>query len=573
MSKRPYISSRTLTALALLPIVTPYILAVCIATDLGSPAMRLLYLICGLMWILLPALFLKKKAFFAFHSITVLLGMVECVHLIMYQATTSLLFVNTILIAEPGEFLELCSTGWPVIVLAVAFFAGYFRLIKKLDNTPLFGLKGRISVAVCEVLLILFVAGSLHNGGGKRHIFFPIHNEPHQGIYARVLPFNLLHHTGYIIKLHKQINAAAEQLDQFSFGIIPCPDRPRQTIVLVIGETARYGNFGINGYNRNTTPRLQQRNNLISFDSVYSIANLTTVSVPFMLSPATPQTATDYMHQKSVVEAFAEAHYQTAWIANQSFGNQLLMRISETCNYTHYIPSDNSNHDNLDIHLLDYLRPLIDSAQCAQFVVLHSLGCHYKYNYRYPPENTYFLPDMNNRPDIEDVALNLKEVAKQRDNQLLFDEIRTILVNSYDNAIRYTDYFLDSTISLLNQSSEPCLLVYIGDHGENLLDDERHLLLHGTYGGSTYEYHVPMFVWYSDSYRAANPQKIACLHKHKESKTSSMSLFGTLLDLGSIDYPQFDRTHSLASDTFVPDSIVYGLDANMHLIKIPTNQP
>ncbi len=563
---------RLLRAALVLLVFVPYLLAATTATDLGSMAMRALYLLCGIMWILLPALVLKARAFFVFHSITLLLGLVEGVHLVMYHATTSLLFVNTIFIAEPGEFFELCSTAWPAIVLTVAFFVGYFWLIfNKIENTLLLPSQVRRAVATGELLCALLVFGSLRSAyNNDLRFFFQIDDErPHANLYMRLLPFNLLRHTVEIVDLRQKIDAATEQLGQFSFGIHTRPNQPQQTIVLVIGETARYGNFGINGYERNTTPRLQKRTNLIAFDSVYAVANLTTVSVPLMLSPATPQTAADYMHQKSVVEAFAEGGYQTAWIADQSFGNQFLMRISETCDYTHYMPSDGSH---FDIDLLDYLRTFVDSAQQAQFVVLHSLGCHYKYNCRYPHAMAQFQPDLNSRPDIEALMLDIKKVVEQRDSQPLLDEIRNILVNSYDNAIGYTDYFLDSTISLLAQSDQPSLLLYIGDHGENLLDDSRHLLLHGTYNGSMYEYHVPMIVWYSDSYEKMNPQKVANLRKHKGCKTSSMVLFGTLLDVGNICYPALDHTPSLAAPNFAPDTIVYGLDANLQVMKIPIKE-
>ena len=51
-------------------------------------------------------------------------------------------------------------------------------------------------------------------------------------------------------------------------------------------------------------------------------------------------------------------------------------------------------------------------------------------------------------------------------------------------------------------------MMYVSDHGENLLDDERMLFLHATYAGSIYEYHVPMFIWYSDSYGELYPEHI-----------------------------------------------------------------
>ena len=194
--------------------------------------------------------------------------------------------------------------------------------------------------------------------------------------------------------------------------------------MLVIGETARYGNFGINGYARNTTPRLSERTNLISFDSTYAIANLTTVSVPFILSRATPQTTEIFNKEKSVVEAFQEAGYHTAWIANQSFGNKLLMPISSSCDYTHYLPADITNHQNLDIKLLDYLQPLLDKEKGRQFIVLHSLGCHFKYNCRHPKEFAQFQPDLNSETDVTTFLdkynlRKLEDISGKLDNQPL----------------------------------------------------------------------------------------------------------------------------------------------------------
>ena len=592
--KQPRISLQALPMVALtLILFTPYLIAVGIATDLHGIATRLLYVWIGAMWIVLPAIFLKARAFFVWHSITLLLGLVECVHLIMYHATTSLLFVYTILIAEVGEFLELCSTVWPLILAVIAFFTFYFWLIfNNIENRPLLTGKCRWGAIVGEILTVVFLLGTWQHTPSTdvEWWYLPVSQEhlntEVRHTCERVLPFNLVHHTASIVRMRHTIETAGKQLQHFSFGAKHTQPDTKTIVVLVIGETARYGNFGINGYSRNTTPRLCQRPNLITFDSVYAIANLTTVSVPFMLSRATPQNPNLYVQEKSVVEAFAESGYKTAWIANQSFGNQLLMRISETCDYTHYIPSDNNNHTNLDIRLLDYLQPFVADNNEPQFVVLHSLGCHYKYNYRYPADFAQFTPDLNNKPEISRLQDAFKVhigteahtpeklrtlIEKSLANKPLRNEVRSLLVNSYDNAILYTDFFLDSTISVLNATGRPCVLLYIGDHGENLLDDDRNLILHGTYGGSAYEYHVPMFVWYSDTYKQTHPDKIACLQQHKTYKTSSMTLFHTLLDLGDIHYQQQKECHSMASEQFRADNIIYGLDANMQLIDIPTD--
>ncbi len=44
----------------------------------------------------------------------------------------------------------------------------------------------------------------------------------------------------------------------------------KQVYLLVLGERARYDHFGINGYHRNTTPKLSQISNLLSFSNMSS---------------------------------------------------------------------------------------------------------------------------------------------------------------------------------------------------------------------------------------------------------------------------------------------------------------
>ncbi|WP_369426794.1 sulfatase-like hydrolase/transferase [Profundicola chukchiensis] len=50
--------------------------------------------------------------------------------------------------------------------------------------------------------------------------------------------------------------------------------------MLVIGETVRYANFQINGYERNTTLNLSYAKNILSFSNTYSIKLLP--PIPFL---------------------------------------------------------------------------------------------------------------------------------------------------------------------------------------------------------------------------------------------------------------------------------------------------
>ena len=52
---------------------------------------------------------------------------------------------------------------------------------------------------------------------------------------------------------------------------------------MVVGETLRADHLGINGYERQTSPRLWQ-SNAISFNNAWSCGTSTAVSVPCMFS-------------------------------------------------------------------------------------------------------------------------------------------------------------------------------------------------------------------------------------------------------------------------------------------------
>lgn len=71
------------------------------------------------------------------------------------------------------------------------------------------------------------------------------------------------------------------------------------------------------------------------------------------------------------------------------------------------------------------------------------------------------------------------------------------VINGYDNAIRYTDYFLDNVIEALKpyQQDYDVMMVYISDHGESL--GEKNVYLHGLpYSiAPDAQKEVPVIIW------------------------------------------------------------------------------
>lgn len=554
----------------LLFLLLPTLMGTFMAGDLGTVGIRILYLLSGLLFYAFFLVLNTRKSFFYIMAATLFFSGVEIVHLIINHATTSLLFVYTIIASEPGEFLELLSTYWWVLILFFALWWVYYHLVKYAIRDEYLIENRRWRYVVAGTIGTYFLAGilALHfNHTPPR--WLPQNNEDVRTTafvgMEKISPVNICLAAYHIYDIGANIKRQQQTLQNYSFGI-KTDYSGDDIVILLLGETSRYDHWQLNGYERETSPRLMARGDeIVSFDSCYTIANLTTVSVPFLLSPATPEEPQRFYTEKSVVEAFHEAGWHTAWIADQSFGNPFLQRISSTCDYCFYPPRTQLTF--FDTILLAPMNRFVNQSG-KQMLVIHSLGCHFKYSARYPDEYCVFQPDMK--------EINVRELISnmnQDEGRLIQDgkainELRNILVNSYDNAILYTDYFIDTLLTCLERTNRSIALVYVGDHGENLLDDERNMFLHGTFYGSRYEYHVPLFVWLSDEYKRRYPETDEVLRANREKTFSTMALFHSLLDFGRIPYVGLDSSASIASPKMQSMEVVHGLDANLKCFEV-----
>lgn len=562
-------------------LLLPSLMGVVMAKDLLTLGQRCIYLITALAMYGTGLCLFRRRTFFYVASLSFVFSGIEVVHLIMNHATTSLLFVFTVIKSEPREIKELCSTYWFVALIFFALWGVYFFLNHRFIQREYIAPRKWRMVAL-GVIAAFFVADvvALKLRPKMRNIFsvrnFDLRTAAWVGS-EKVCPINMVLACYHLGNMAYDIHEQNEALEDFSFGIPRLDGNDSTMVVFLIGETSRYDHWSINGYERETSPCLAARGGqIISFDSCYSIANLTTVSVPFMLSRATPQTPQLYPKEKSLVDAFQEAGYRTAWIADQSFNNHFLHRISSQCDYTRYIPPTEAEVF-VDTVLLAPLRHVLAQDNPRQMIVLHSLGCHFKYSERYPDDFQVFTPDMKGmslRDMLSNVDINddgrVSWHNLRPENLAAFRNMKAILINSYDNAIHFADYFINRVLCELEQTGRSVVLVYVGDHGENLLDDERNMFMHGTFSGSYYEYHVPLFVWTSEAYRRQYPDHVAAIYANRDKKLSTMYLFHSLLDLGGISYTHIDSTLCIDRPSMQSAPVVYGLDANMHAYPIPT---
>lgn len=516
-------------------LLVPNICALVMAVDMANSwVMKIGYMVMVGVCLLIPALVLKARTYFIVEGIFSFLFMpIDIASLYLNKQSTSKLFLNSILNTDISEAVELLQSIWQVALVVIALWGVYIYLCVQVPNHPLlskkmryWGIGATVGMTCITFIALTFLTRQINPNYTTPQLMRQTWSN--LGLkFLKIYPYNLYINAGLLWQDHQAWNAAQDELSTFRFGITKRDSIDNTLYILYIGEAVRYDHMGINGYARNTTPQLSAQTNIISYSSIYAQANLTNYSIPFILTRTTAGTPEIMHREKSIVEAFQEAGYKTAFISKNSY-TPFTMRIMNSCDH-HYIFSRGLDAvDSYDIELVQQLKEVATTE--GQFVVLHALGSHFKYSLRYPAEATYFTP-----------ALTPNDGYTK-----LTEEHKEILINAYDNSIRYADYVLGELIEWVDSQDKKAVIMYISDHGESFWDDARKLSLHGSYELSEAEYHVPCCIWYSDEYQQSFPDKVATLHSNRDVTHNSAITFSTLLDLAGID-EVVDTTKSLCS--------------------------
>ena len=305
--------------------------------------------------------------------------------------------------------------------------------------------------------------------------------------------------------------------------------KPR-LLILVVGETARAQNWGLNGYARQTTPELSQIEGLVNFPQVTSCGSSTEVSLPCMFSPFGRRNYDEkkIRSHQSLLHVLDHAGIDTLWRDNQS-------GCKGVCDGLQTERLDDAQNPGLcngtrcvDEILLTDLQARIASGTRDKVVVLHQLGNHGpNYFERYPAQYRRFTPTCDN-PELGQCE-------------------RQEIVNAYDNALLYTDHFLAATIGFLKaQKQYDTALIYVSDHGESL--GEKGLFLHGVpYAIAPQEQiRVPMTMWFSPGFVAASGLDMQCVQDKSAQPTNHDALFPSVLGLMQVK----TREYRVAGDLF-----------------------
>lgn len=339
-----------------------------------------------------------------------------------------------------------------------------------------------------------------------------------------VSPLNYIYATVRYFQIEHQKKRPFTKLDEAAEHV-PYPDEEKTVFILVLGETARAMNFSLNGYARETNPKLKTQD-IVNFPHVESAGTATAFSVPsiFSFTQRGDFSPTDAKYTENLLDLLQQTGYEILWKENDNGCKGVCQRVPNVemdlkdkrfCDGTYC----------RDEILLDGLEEYLANIKGENaFIVLHTIGSHGPTYYRrYPPEFKKFTPTC----DTEEIQTCTQEQ----------------IINTYDNTILYTDHIVSSVIDILKKFPHyESGLLYVSDHGESL--GENGVYLHGLpYSIAPKEQtSVPMVLWMSEVMKKSDHIDYDCLkQKAAEGNFSHDNLSHSLLSLMEVDSKWYDK--------------------------------
>ena len=299
--------------------------------------------------------------------------------------------------------------------------------------------------------------------------------------------------------------------------------RPQNNIIFVIDESIRGDHLSINGYQRATTPYLDELNKqgwLHNWGIAVSGGTCSEKSDSLLFTGMTlaelPDTTFQIRRRPSLFQYAKAMGYQTHFLDGQketywlgtSYDKQYL---DEWLPASGFVAANNFDGDAVIARKISE----IVNGSTGHFIWVIKRGVHYPYVGSFPvAQAAEWQPS--------DIAPTEIEPAR-----------REQLINTYDNAVKYN---LESFFRALGIPSwrNRTLLVYTSDHGQTLSEHgERYTHCGTSVETAPTEANVPLFIISRDRLSVDNGFR-----------ASHANLFATLLDLMS--FPKTERRHQYA---------------------------
>ncbi|MCW5669865.1 MAG: phosphoethanolamine--lipid A transferase [Hydrogenophaga sp.] len=511
----------------------------------GSPTQRLA-LMAGLGFLLVGALagllslLAWPRVFRPAASALLLVAAFNTYFMWQYGVVIDPTMLANVVHTDVREVRDLLSWALPATVLVVAGVPLWLLWRRPLALRAL-GPQAARNLGGALAALVLLVTAALMSYQGLASLM-----RNHKDLRYMVNPLNTVYAGARLAvdQLPRQVRPLQPVGQDAALGASYAQQPRPPLLLLVIGETARAQNFGLNGYARDTTPTLarwQSQGDLVNFAQVRSCGTNTQVSLPCIFSPLTRAQGGDKTPEhENLLDVLQRAGLAVLWIDNQSGCKGVCDRVPNAYAGDHAVPGLCEGSECYDAAMLDGLDQrlaALDPQRRARgvVVVMHQMGSHGPaYAKRAPADQKPFQPECQ--------SITLSDCPHEP------------LVNAYDNSIAYTDHFLGQTLQWLkaraDRGAEDTGLIYVSDHGESL--GENGLYLHGVPYALAPEQqtHVPMVSWFSPGLQRRAGLSMGCLRGQAAAPISHDHFFHSVLGLMDVQ----TRAYQPALDALLPCS-------------------
>lgn len=431
---------------------------------------------------------------------------------IHFGPSSFFVFMNT----NPDEVLEFINeySSYTILVVTILFFAPLiwsksfvYGVNKLLDKYSFERYKLLKIMGLGFFFILTLKSSSLID-----------HNLPY--LISRSLALNYKD-TKYIDQFNAKINAAEDISKNTNSDV-------NNTFIVVLGESVTSAHMQLYGYYRATTPFLEgKKEDLFVYNDVISPNTSTFHSLSKAL------TLGNYEDPKKVLALpittmFNKAGFKTFWISNHSPAfnpGSSLARVSSQAESKYFnskeVVMNNLKHDGELLYKVD---EALNDNYPNKVIFLHLIGAHFSYKNRYP-EAFEFFTDTPKTP-FE------KEEAYQK-------------INEYDNAVRYSDYIIDSVLEKLKIENSNNYLMYFSDHGEEVFqDDDFYGHLEDMPTKNTFK--IPFIMWYGKDFRYP---KDFMFDDNRKYMTDD--LWHSIVHISGIESAFLDRSRSIFSSKFI----------------------
>ena len=320
-----------------------------------------------------------------------------------------------------------------------------------------------------------------------------------------------------------------------------------ETYVLVIGESQNKDHMSLYGYERQTTPWLDDQirsPNWIRFNHAFSNHTHTVPTLSLALTSASQYNGKAYYGSPSIIDVAKAAGFRTYWLSNQvGLGgwDNPVSAIAETADTYIKINShigfttDTNYFDSKLVEKFRQLKSQISSTD-NNLIVFHIMGSHLDYCNRFPSGFAKF----EGEPPF--TQLNVLANSESERNKA---------VDCYDNSIAFTDFVLSQIFAEAKQLPGLRAFVYLPDHADAVDAG----LGHDSEQFNFAMTRIPLVVWLSDALMTSEADRARALRDHQNAIWTNDLLHDLVMGLMGVDVKDYDPRYDLSSSR-------YGLDWN-----------